>query len=323
MRQAGTLSSRDLAQRLADYLLTQGISSRVEPDGEVWALWVRDEDRLPEAMRELNEFTADPQGAKYLQAGQTADALRKQQARDDQQRRKNYIEVRNRWDLRSAGRRPLTMIMIAICVLVAIVSDGGTQLDSRFMWYLWFSPLPTNAIDFFTWSPLKYIEHGQVWRLVTPIFIHFGPLHLIFNMYMFYLFGTMIESRRGTLRFAALVLAVAALSNFGQYYFPVMLHQNFPRQFSDPGWSSVSFGGMSGVVYGLLGYIWMKSRFDPRSEMFIQPNTVLFLVGWLILCWTGVLDNLVGSVANWAHAVGLVVGMAIGYVPIAWRKLGF
>ena len=45
---------------------------------------------------------------------------------------------------------------------------------------------------------------------------------------------------------------------------------------------------------------------------------IIWLLGWYVLCWTGIFAQLV---ANWAHTVGLVVGVAIGYAPVAWRQM--
>ncbi len=144
MRQAGILSNRDEAQRFVDYLLTQGIISKTEPEGETWAVWVREEDQVPQAVRELEAFRTDPQGARYRQAADAAIALRKQQAREEQQRRKNYIEVRQRWDARlPGGRRLLTIVLIAASILGSLLTDFG-QNDSEFLRNLWFQPRPTN-----------------------------------------------------------------------------------------------------------------------------------------------------------------------------------
>jgi GlpG protein len=315
MRQAGTLSNRDQAQRLVDYLLTQNITAKVDADGQQWAIWVRDEDQLSAAVRELDEFLRDPQAPRYQQASQAADALRRQQDREDRQRQKNFIEMRNRWDMRAAGRRPLTWLLIAVCVLVALATELGENHDSPVLNYLWFAAPPgANLLEQISWTPTKSINAGEVWRLVTPIFIHFGPMHLLFNMYMFYIFGSVIEIRRGTLRFGLLVLSIAIAANYGQYYFPYRLHWGGPP--------TIFFGGMSGVVYGLFGYVWMKSRFEPQLQMFVPSSTVVILVAWLVLGWTGVLDQLIGgSVANWEHTIGLLVGIVVGYAPVAWRQL--
>jgi GlpG protein len=313
MRQAGTLSNRDEAQRLADYLLTLGISARVDPDGDAWAVWIREEDQLPLATKELQQFLADPKAERYCQATQSAETLRKQQSREEQSRRKNMIEMRDRWDTSPSGRRPLTVLLIAACIFVAIATDAGERKDSEVLRALWFAPPPTNMFEQFTWTPIKSINEGQVWRLVTPIFIHFGPWHLLFNMLMFYSLGSLVEVRRGSVRFGFLVLVLAVAANYSQYFFPFVLHW---------GAGSLWFGGMSGVVYGLFGYVWMKSRFDPQAKMFVPPNTVAMLLVWLLLGWSGALEKLLGSsIANWEHTIGLIVGVAIGLVPVAWREL--
>jgi rhomboid protease GlpG len=98
------------------------------------------------------------------------------------------------------------------------------------------------------------------------------------------------------------------VSNFAQFYITSLY---------DPRYAYGIFGGMSGVLFGLLGYAWMKSRYDPAAEIYVHPNTVLFMMIWLVVCALG----LIGHVANWAHSVGLAVGMAIGIAPYAWRKL--
>ena len=80
------------------------------------------------------------------------------------------------------------------------------------------------------------------------------------------------EARQGTWRLASLVVVIAALSNLGQYYV-----------------SGPNFFGISGVVYGLFGYIWMKGKFDPASGLFVngdkdtvtQPEAVGTLVSKL------------------------------------------
>src|SRR5262249_30799680 len=84
-----------------------------------------------------------------------------------------------------------------------------------------------------------------------------------------------------------------------------------------PRWSpSPLFGGMSGVVYGLFGYVWMKSRYEPGLGLAMSPNTVFIMVGWFFLCLFGA----VGAVANVAHGVGLLAGMAIGCAPQLWKR---
>ena len=76
---------------------------------------------------------------------------------------------------------------------------------------------------------------------------------------------------------------------------------------TDPG-KPHSFLGMSGVVYALFGYIWMKGLYEPEQGMIVHPNNVK-----IMLALAGALhDRRAGPIANAAHFVGLVVGVAFG-----------
>jgi GlpG protein len=143
-------------------------------------------------------------------------------------------------------------------------------------------------------SSLPEIRHGEVWRLITPIFIHFHILHILFNMLWLRDLGSMIEGRQSSTYLLALVLVIAAGSNLAQFYFG----------------HAPNFGGMSGVVYGLLGYVWIRGKFDPASGLFLHPSTVTMMLIWLVACFTGIL----GPIANYAHLVGLMMGAAWGYL---------
>ena len=71
-----------------------------------------------------------------------------------------------------------------------------------------------------------------------------------------------------------------------------------------------SFGGMSGVVYGLLGYIWIRGKYDPLSGFYLENWIVIMMIGWFLLGFTG----MIGHIANAAHGAGLAAGMAWGYL---------
>ena len=166
------------------------------------------------------------------------------------------------------------------------------------------------------------ITQGEVWRLITPIFIHFGAIHIIFNMYWLISFGGQIESRRGAWRFIALVLFTAVCSNLAQATAPGDLGGSRVSALGN-GEVMMLLGGFSGVVYGLFGYVWMRVQFTPNSGFMLAPSTVMILMIWLFFCMTPLSSELLGiRVANWAHGVGLLAGMAVGYAPKLMKDLG-
>jgi GlpG protein len=313
MRQLATLPNADTARILADYLLTLHISTKVEQQPEGWAIWVHDEDRLPQARQELDEFNRAPHDPRYTDAARTAEALR----REKRDLENSYHRRQDRFNRRMSGPLAsvkITVGLIAISVLVSLLSAGGH--DRKIVQAL--SIARYTFSDPWMFSPgLRPISQGEVWRLVTPIFLHIGIWHLFFDMYMLYLLGGLVERGRGPVRYLLLVLVLAVVSNLVQYF---LGHPSWDgsalRLYRHP-----NFGGMSGVVYGLLGYIWMKARFHPQLGLHIQPNTVIFLMVWLVLCMTPAVEFIFGSsTANGAHLGGLIAGMLIGYVPTLWHS---
>ena len=135
-------------------------------------------------------------------------------------------------------------------------------------------------------------------------------MHLAFNMIMLYQLGSLIEDRRGTWRIALMILAIAACSNTVQALVP-------------DSWGGSPFAaGMSGVVYGLFGYIWMKSIYAPELGLHISRSTVTILMIWLLLGFAGAFEQFDIRIANWTHGVGFLVGVLIGYGPELFRAGG-
>jgi GlpG protein len=314
MRHIGSLEDEQSAERFGAFLKTQSIRASIDPEGDWWAVWIHSEDLIEVARDALVQFKADPDAACFADAVVAAGRLRKAEAKKAKQTSKKSVNVRDRWDRPLASRCPVTFGLIALSILVflltkdwAAVNLGGSMwrfADQEFplLDKLWIASR-FNDVGQWIWSPqtgLRQIEHGQIWRLMTPVFIHMNPIHILFNMLWIQRLGVIIEFRNGSVRFAVLVLMIAVFSNVGQYLV-----------------SGPSFGGMSGVLYGLFGYLWMKSRYDPGSGFTVDANMVMWLMIWLVVCMTGS----VGPVANTAHTAGLITGGLIAMAPVWWRKL--
>ena len=293
MRLIGRLDNELSARTFGDYLFAQGIENQIEfekDDG--WGLWIRDEDKLERAAALLLAFRQDPAGSQYRLQAKAAAGLRAAQAKDQAAYEKRLRDRRHLF-------RPLTEYrfgvvtygLIIISVLVCILSNFGN--NARPISGLFITSWEVEYGQVVYTPGLPEVRHGEVWRLLTPIFIHFGPMHILFNMLWLRDLGSMIEARQSSWRLGLLVLVLGVCSNLAQYYM-----------------SGPAFGGMSGVVYGLLGFIWIRGKFDPGSGLYLHPSTVWMMIAWFVLCFT----PLLGHIANTTHAVGLGLGMAWGYL---------
>ena len=290
MRLIGHLAEEQAARTFADFLYVQKIESHIEFEkADGWGIWINDEDKLEEAAQLLTAFRANPADPKYRAEAKSAAELRAEAEKDEAKWRKKLSDRRHLMQpLRDYGFGPLTLGLMAISVVVFFLSKFGND------------PRPVLGLfitEFDARGPLgrvlPEVTHGQVWRLITPIFVHFDPLHILFNMLWLRDLGSMIEGRQSSWQLALLVGVIAAGSNLGQFLI-----------------AGPVFGGMSGVVYGLLGYIWMRGKFDPASGLYVHPSTVIMMIIWFFACFT----PLIPHVANGAHAVGLVMGIAWGYL---------
>jgi GlpG protein len=312
MRHIGTISDEAPARTLADYLLTLQIETQLHQDAKGWEIWVRDEDRVPRAKEELAAFQANPNDPKFGAAARTADQIRRSEEQADRNYERRQVALAVKLRPSTSVLRPVTGALIAACFVVFFASSMGND-ENGLTRFLFIIPVESEPGGIRYYPELSSLTDGQIWRLVTPIFLHFSMMHIAGNMMWLFYLGNMIESRRGALRFSLLVLVIAVLSNVGQFYLGhAMLSQGHLSFRLSP-----AFGGMSGVVFGLFGYVWMKMRFDPNLGMALNPQSFFLTLMWFAFCFTG----LAGPIANAAHAIGLIVGIAIGAAPAAWRKL--
>ena len=193
------------------------------------------------------------------------------------------------------------MPIILISILVAFFSNYGSVL-------VFIEPLTFIKIDlgsykngYVSFNSLEttYMQNNEWWRLITPMFIHFSLTHLVFNCLWIYVLGSKIEQIDGHITFINLVIFSSIISNLAQYFFG----------------ESALFGGLSGVIYGLLGYC-MIIEIDTKQERYdLPPALYLFMLIWLILGFLGILNLFgFGNVANYAHLGGLISGIIFAMI---------
>jgi GlpG protein len=298
LRQVGTLPKGIDPKVFTDYLLTLGIKARVDERPEGSPLWIYSEDHVARAGEELKGYLSQPDDPRFQKAVDAAETIRRRELERDKEFRKNDRSVSDLWAHPGVRRRPLTIALLAVSVVVFLL---GSQKDENLKERLWFAA-PRFEGGQWRDSGFDDIRHGEVWRLVTPIFMHGSIFHIFFNMWWLIDLGSLIEVRRGTLRLALLVLISAIISNGAQYFW---------MEHTDPG-EPHPFLGMSGVVYALFGYIWMKGLYQPEQRMILHPNTISIMLLWLVLCMTGVM----GPIGNAAHFMGLVAGVVFGVLRL-------
>ncbi|HAV64733.1 MAG TPA: hypothetical protein DCY13_20495 [Verrucomicrobiales bacterium] len=294
MRLIGHLPDEKLARRFADYLLVKDVKSQVEPEGGgQWAVWVHDDDHLEEATAELDQYRSRPDEQKYVAA--SAEAIQARQKETDELRR----HAARQYDRERLNRRSFidrlgkcTVALMVISLLVTIYTGFG-QNEAAFNQFSIAEMEFKDGKIYWSREFLPEVRKGQFWRLFTPMFVHMDFIHILFNLLWLADLASAVERRYGWSRLLLLVLVVSAVSNLTEYIFV-----------------SPAFGGMSGVVFALFGFIWTQSKYCRVSGFVVPPLVSGLMIGWFVFCIVG----LSGQVANFVHWGGLASGALIGYV---------
>jgi membrane associated rhomboid family serine protease len=137
-------------------------------------------------------------------------------------------------------------------------------------------------------------QHWELWRAFTSIFPHVDILHIVFNVYWLWVFGTVVEHVFGHVRFLGIALLLAVVSALAEF-------------------SLFSGGvGLSGVGYGLWGMLWVLSWRDPRFAGVVDAKTSRVFIVWFFFCIALTVTGAM-PIANAAHGMGAVMGALLGF----------
>lgn len=282
MRKVGDFKLEKEALVFWSFLSKEKIDSSLEEkEGEEgYEIWISDEDQINQASFHYQEFLKNHDDPKFKV--KLKDKRKPESLPESKKSGFKQYNLGNKWRSQEKSPGVVTLALIITSVAVFLISGMGknTQIIGPFF--------ISEEIN----GGLHEIISGQFWRLITPIFLHFNLLHILFNCMWLHSLGSQIEKKKGTKFFITFILCTAIVSNLSQFLI-----------------TGPAFGGMSGVVYGLFGYVWIKSRLDPGDGFYIDPVVAMIMLGFFLVCFTGAF----GGVANWAHAGGLIVGLGWGY----------
>ncbi|MEX0336061.1 rhomboid family intramembrane serine protease GlpG [Vibrio tubiashii] len=178
---------------------------------------------------------------------------------------------------------PITLSVMVICLVIFTMQQLGSG-EGVFA-----------ALHF----PAFVGQEWQLWRWVSHAVLHFSVMHIAFNLLWWWQLGGDIEQRLGSGKLLQLFVVSAALSGAGQYWV-----------------EGANFGGLSGVVYALVGYLWMLGYKAPQLGLSMPKPMIGFMLVWLVL---GFVQPYM-AIANTAHLVGLLSGVALGLFDASRAK---
>jgi len=157
------------------------------------------------------------------------------------------------------------------------------------------------------------IREGEIWRLFSPCLLHGDLLHLFFNMLWLIVLGKQIEQRLTPCRYGILIMSMGIFSNTMQYFM-----------------SGPNFIGFSGVLSGMLAFVWIRQKTAPWEGYQMDRLTLIFMLIFIlsmatIQFFSFFLEqsfewNLSPNIANVAHLTGGLAGVIFGKISFfSWR----
>ena len=349
-----------LAQKLHAWLAVNQIDARCKQAGEQWEIWVLDEDQLPLAHELAATFNDNPDDAQFDTVLNEANKIELEKDKLQRARKKeaNKLERQQQRHL-TRSSKSLTRSIIILCSLLFGASLFPSGDDGSFI-HESLGVVRTNSKNesyneriyllqrldggsteeaqkevkkilnsSYNSLYLEDIKRFQLWRMVTPIFLHAEPteidkksgrraitsksmftscLHIFFNMYWLFALGLGIERHFGTGNFALLVLFTGVIS--------ILLPAISPHGgiFGLTALKGASVVGFSGVIYGIIGFGWIKMKMQPHLGIIIPPFVFIFMMIWLGIGLVSPEGGFFGAISHLAHAAGLLAGVAFGYV---------
>lgn len=205
-----------------------------------------------------------------------------------------------------AGYVTKTLIGLnVLMMLLSIASAGGGGIaggglgglmGGQTPLTLWGSVLPYAIYD----GALHGVADGEYYRLVTAMFLHYGVLHLLLNMWALWVLGRSLETALGPLRFAALYLVAGLGGNVAAYWLSA---------------ENTTSAGASTAIFGLFAALFVIMRRLGRDTSAVIPILVINLIFTFTVPGISIPGHLGGLV------VGALLALVFAYAPRSRRTL--
>lgn len=268
----------DLAE-FSQWLRQQGVPHRISEEGDQQVLWLEHQEHAEPVLAALEQFLTEPAVRNAIHESNHSPVF-----------------VNGRWQP-SPRHAPLVLGLIIVAALVTWATGLGRDAMAAGLMYVDPTHFLFDSLSERISALSTTLAQGQWWRWLTPDLLHFSWSHLIFNAVMLWFLGSQVEWFDGRLRLIILVLGVSLASNTLQYLV-----------------SGPLFGGLSGVVYGIMGYCWLSQQRKPRFQF--PPALIVVSLVWILIGFTPIPELVgIGSMANEAHLGGLLAGLILAVLP--------
>jgi GlpG protein len=282
LRPLVSVKQHNIALLFCNYLQSIDVPAKVIASGDDFVIYCQ-ADHLSHAQLEFEQFIANPYDAKYQQA-----AWHSGEVGAVSEHGPSLVSSFKEQFFAHAG--VVTLVIFSVCWLAFIASNLG-----------WAQPV-FNSLNFYQQLDFANVLQAPH-RLIGPAFFHFSWLHIVFNTMWWWQIGGAIEQTLGKNALISLLLVSAIVSNVGQFLV-----------------SGPNFGGLSGVVYALVGFVWWMGWLLPEKGLSLSKPIIGFLLFWLVLGFVNVLPV---NMANTAHLLGLVSGCCLAYLRfLVAKKVG-
>jgi len=271
------IQQQNIALLFCNYARSQGIQAEIQATSNGYTICCPEE-ALEQTKVLFEEFIQAPNDAKYQKA-----AWRDGEVTALDENQASLLSTFKENFLAHAGITTLSAFIACWLVYGLSVFGFAVELFDGLKFY--------SAL---TWSEIVTQPH----RLITPALFHFSIIHIAFNTMWWWQLGGSIEKVQGSGHLLMIFFVSALVSNFSQFLV-----------------SGPNFGGLSGVVYAVVGYVWFMGYLLPKKGLFLSKPIIGMLLVWMML---GFIDLLPVNVANTAHLTGLLSGC--GLALIVWFR---